>query len=79
MDRPNVRDHLAFSKGPHTCLGAPLGRLESRVAIERLLARTTDISIDEEHHGTTAERHYHYEPTYSFRSLADLYVRNNFV
>lgn len=74
IDRPNVREHLGFSKGKHTCLGAPLGRLESRVAIERLLARTADIGISEEHHGATASRHYRYEPTYSFRSLADLYV-----
>ncbi len=74
IDRPNVREHLGFSKGKHTCLGAPLGRLESRVAIERLLARTADISISETHHGSAANRHYRYEPTYSFRSLADLHV-----
>ena len=74
IDRPNVRDHVSFSKGRHTCIGAPLGRLESRIAIERLLARTTDISIDEAYHGTPASRHYRYEPTYTFRSLADLYV-----
>ena len=74
IDRPNVREHLGFSKGKHTCIGAPLGRLESRVAIERLLARTADISIAEEHHGSAATRHYRYEPTYSFRSLSDLHV-----
>jgi len=74
IDRANARDHLAFSKGKHTCIGAPLGRLEARVAMERLLARTADISIDEEHHGSPENRHYRYEPTYSFRSLADLHV-----
>jgi len=74
IDRTNLQEQLAFSKGKHTCLGAPLGRLEARVAIERLLARTADIGIDEQHHGPTASRHYRYEPTYSFRSLADLHV-----
>jgi len=75
IDRTNAKDHLSFSKGKHTCIGAPLGRLESRVAIERLLARTQDIRIDEAHHGSPANRHFRFEPTYSFRSLSDLYVK----
>lgn len=33
------RDHLAFSTGIHSCLGANLARLESRVAVEEVLAR----------------------------------------
>ncbi len=74
IDRPNLRDHIGFSKGRHTCIGAPLGRLESRIALERFLARTSDVSIDEEHHGSEGNRHYRYEPTYTFRSLSDLYV-----
>jgi cytochrome P450 len=72
--RPNVRDHLAFSRGAHACLGAPLGRLEAKVALERLLARTAEIRISEQHHGPATARRYRYEPTYSFRSLSDLYV-----
>jgi len=31
--------HLAFSAGPHYCLGAALGRVEGRIALPRLLAR----------------------------------------
>jgi cytochrome P450 len=74
MDRPRLRDHMAFSRGPHACLGAPLGRLESRVAIERLLARTAEICISEKHHGPPNARVYRYEPTYTFRNLAELHV-----
>ncbi len=74
MDRPGNRDHMGFSKGVHACLGAPLGRLESRVALERILARTSDIRISEEHHGPPGNRSYRFEPTYSFRSLADLHI-----
>ena len=74
IDRPHVRDHMGFGRGFHGCLGAPLGRMESRIAIERLLARVSDIRISEEHHGPAGARRYRFEPTYSFRSLSDLFI-----
>jgi cytochrome P450 len=74
IDRPKLRDHLGFSRGAHGCLGAPLARMESRIAIERLLARTSEIRISERHHGLPGARTYRYEPTYTFRSLQDLHI-----
>ena len=42
--RPNP--HLSFGHGTHKCLGAPLARLEMRVALEELLSRTKNIALD---------------------------------
>jgi len=44
LDRaPN--DHIAFGFGGHFCLGAPLARMEARVALEVLTARFTDLRL----------------------------------
>jgi cytochrome P450 len=40
IDRPNMKDSLAFGRGPHMCVGAALARLELTVALEELLAAT---------------------------------------
>lgn len=37
--------HFAFGRGTHYCLGAPLARLEARVALEVLLDRLTGLSL----------------------------------
>jgi cytochrome P450 len=39
LDRPTKGEHLAFSGGIHYCLGAPLARLEGRVALAALAER----------------------------------------
>ncbi|RJT01470.1 cytochrome P450 [Halococcus sp. IIIV-5B] len=38
--------HLAFGKGIHYCLGAPLARLEADIALDRLLARFDRLDAD---------------------------------
>jgi cytochrome P450 len=38
--------HITFAAGEHTCLGLHLARMETRVALECLLNRVTDIQLD---------------------------------
>jgi len=45
IDR-DVREHLGFGSGIHVCLGAPLARLEARIAIRRVLERFPVITLD---------------------------------
>lgn len=44
-DRNEIGRHLAFGWGIHHCIGAPLARLETRVAFEHVLARMDDIAL----------------------------------
>jgi cytochrome P450 len=46
LERPNPRRHVGFGWGIHLCVGAPLARVEAKVAFEQLLARTTSFSIE---------------------------------
>jgi cytochrome P450 len=50
LDRPNPRYHLGFGWGIHLCIGAPLARLEAKVAIDTLLTRTRRVRIDDSGH-----------------------------
>lgn len=43
--RANARDHIAFSAGPHFCLGAQLARLEAATALRVLFSRLPDLAI----------------------------------
>jgi cytochrome P450 len=67
VTRPPKR-HLAFGEGIHFCLGAPLARLEARVAVDELLRRFPDYELARE-----LERF----PTHNGRALARLPVALN--
>jgi len=51
-DRLDIRRepnrHIAFGLGIHYCLGAPLARLEARIAFSRILERCPQIRLDED-------------------------------
>ncbi|MFE3409008.1 cytochrome P450 [Streptomyces mirabilis] len=44
--RENARLQLAFAHGPHYCLAAHLARLETRIALQRLLQRLPALRLD---------------------------------
>jgi len=45
LRRPNLARHLAFGSGAHTCLGAPLARLEIQMVVRHLLRRMPSLSL----------------------------------
>lgn len=67
LDRNGQPRHLAFGSGPHYCVGAPLARLEARVALEVLARRLPGLRLA----SGEAPRHV---PSLLFRSLAALPV-----
>ncbi len=74
LERSNAKYHIAFGHGIHHCAGAHLARAEGRVTTNRILDRTTDITISESVHGQPGARDYRYLPTYFLRGLATLSV-----
>jgi cytochrome P450 len=74
VERANARQHMAFGRGIHSCPGAPLARAEARIAFQRLLERTRNIRISEQHHGPPGARRYQYVPTFILRGLTHLHI-----
>jgi cytochrome P450 len=66
LDRPNPRQHVGFGWGIHLCVGAPLARVEAKVAFEQLLRRTKSFSVDP----TAPPLHHH--PSLMIRRLVEL-------
>lgn len=46
LTREGIRQHLAFGKGAHFCVGSALARMEATATLRVLLDRTTWISLD---------------------------------
>ncbi|HET7013993.1 MAG TPA: cytochrome P450 [Streptosporangiaceae bacterium] len=59
-------EHLAFSAGPHFCLGAPLARLEATIALRALATRLIDPELDPD--SLT------YKPNYNLRGPEHLVI-----
>ncbi len=74
IGRPRAMEHLAFGRGAHVCAGAPLARVEVRVLLEHLLAKTSRITLSESHHGPAGARRFDYEPSYIIRGLNELHL-----
>jgi cytochrome P450 len=46
IDRTGIRQHLAFGKGAHFCLGSALARMEGIASLGVLLRRTSSFGLD---------------------------------
>jgi cytochrome P450 len=48
ITRSNARQHVAFGKGPHVCLGSWLARLELQVVLATILRRFPNTTMPEQ-------------------------------
>jgi cytochrome P450 len=69
LRRENARHSLAFGKGIHYCVGASLGKLEARLALEGLVRRWPALELVE-------DRPLRFHPNISFRGPLELWVRS---
>jgi cytochrome P450 len=67
LDRPDAGRHLAFGLGLHYCLGANLGRLETRLALEELARRYPRLRL-------APGQEFTFHPNISFRGPQSLRV-----
>jgi len=75
LGRRKIQEHLAFGRGAHTCIGAPLARAEVKTLLERLLHHTSDISLSVEKHGPPENRKLDYEASFIIRGLENLHLQ----
>jgi cytochrome P450 len=65
LKRPN-NEHVAFSAGPHFCIGAQLARLEGQIALLNLVQRFPKMKL--------AGPRQEWASTFGFRGLKSLPV-----
>ena len=68
VERENAREQMAFSAGPHYCIGAALARMEIRVAFEEVLKRMKNFRLDPDYAAPT------HQPSYILRGLHNLHI-----
>ena len=67
VDRPNVKEHLAFGNGEHFCPGAGLARAEARIATEVVLDHLVDLRL-------SSDNDFRYGDSFVLRGLEALVV-----
>jgi cytochrome P450 len=68
LGRTEADQHLAFGKGLHYCLGANLGKLETRLAVEELSRRYPGLTM-------IGGQRFSFHPNISFRGPQELWVQ----
>ncbi|MBW8783088.1 MAG: cytochrome P450 [Novosphingobium sp.] len=71
IDRPKIKEHVAFGRGKHVCAGAPLARVEVRVILEKFFEHTARIALDASKH-PNGVADLLYEPSFIIRGLAEM-------
>lgn len=74
IGRPRIKEHLGFSRGAHTCIGAPLARVEVRVIFEKFFEQTDWIALDMNKHAAGSGRELKYEASFIIRGLEELNI-----
>jgi len=46
LERPIPKRHVAFGRGIHHCVGAPLARMEARCVLTVLIEHTSSITLE---------------------------------
>lgn len=74
LGRPKIKEHIGFGRGAHTCVGAPLARVEVAAILNSFLDHTRSFDLADAHHGPREARKVDYEASYIIRGIDRLFV-----